>query len=85
MYVFLRALVYATYLVINENHAQFAEIIERVRTNLCAHNPLRPDLSLLTCSEFVTQCIKNCWSEDPDSRPDFRVIRVALKPLQLGL
>lgn len=30
------------------------------------------------------QCIKDCWAEDPDARPDFRSIRSRLKKMKEG-
>lgn len=41
--------------------------------------PFRPDLDSIvdvgTCPDYVVSCIQDCWSEIPDARPDFSVIR----------
>lgn len=47
--------------------------------------PLRPPLSELGAPEYVTKCMKACWDEDPDQRPDIRFVRVKLKEMQAGL
>jgi len=45
----------------------------------------RPDLSRLDCADFVSRCIQLCWSEQPEHRPDFKTIRIRLRPMQHGL
>ncbi|XP_064617845.1 guanylate cyclase 32E-like isoform X2 [Liolophura sinensis] len=49
-------------------------LIDRVR-HFYAGELFRPDLSKLTCPDFVRDCIRDCWSEEPDNRPDFKTIR----------
>ncbi|KAL5019050.1 hypothetical protein ScPMuIL_004772 [Solemya velum] len=60
------------------------EIVERVRVSFNGV-PFRPDTASLRCEDFVITCIKECWSEDPEQRPDFKSIRTKLKPMQQGL
>ncbi len=39
------------------------------------HRIFRPRLeSLHECPEFVTECIEDCWREDLEERPDFKVL-----------
>ena len=48
--------------------------------------PFRPKLAVLGAEpKFATDCIKDCWAEDPLARPDFKTIRNKLKPLQKGM
>jgi len=70
--------------------ASFREALERVihprdgdekRPGLC-----RPRLeSLESCPDFVVRCMRDCWQEDPDDRPDFKTIRSRLRPMRKGL
>ena len=46
---------------------------------------LRPDTSLLKCQEFIIRCMQECWQEEPESRPDFKNIRILLKHMQRGM
>ena len=46
----------------------------------------RPRLSVVsTVNKAVTECIAECWNEDPVQRPDFKAIRRMLKPIQKGM
>lgn len=48
--------------------------------------PNRPPLELLENSfDFVRDCLKECWAENPDDRPDFKVIRNKLRPMRKGM
>ncbi|XP_068241887.1 guanylate cyclase 32E isoform X2 [Palaemon carinicauda] len=47
--------------------------------------PLRPPLDTLKAPEYVQRCLRECWAEDPDERPDFKLVRVRLKEMQAGL
>ncbi|XP_064595045.1 guanylate cyclase 32E-like [Liolophura sinensis] len=62
------------------------EIIERVVNVDPVDSPFRPRLAALdTTPKFITDCIKECWAENPDCRPDFKTIRNKLKPMQKGM
>ncbi|XP_071106522.1 speract receptor-like [Haliotis cracherodii] len=61
------------------------EIIERIKFSYNGV-PFRPHLSQLgQTHKFITDLIKECWDEDPFKRPDFKVIRSKLKPMQKGM
>ncbi|KAK6625291.1 Receptor-type guanylate cyclase Gyc76C [Polyplax serrata] len=67
------------------------EIIELVKAYPArGGEPFRPDLDLLRisevgCPEYVASCIEDCWSEVPEMRPDFSVIRTRLKKMKEGM
>ncbi|XP_024942197.1 guanylate cyclase 32E [Cephus cinctus] len=64
------------------------EILQRVITReiITAEPPYRPPLDQLeNCFDFVRDCLIECWSEDPEDRPDFKVIRNKLRPLRKGM
>lgn len=51
--------------------------------------PFRPNTELLLetevgCEEDVLQCMRDCWAENPEQRPDFVAIRTRLKKLKDG-
>lgn len=48
---------------------------------------LRPKLTIGSESvpSFVADCMKECWSEEPTLRPDFKIVRRLLKPMQKGM
>lgn len=46
--------------------------------------PFRPDLERLGALDYITKCVKMCWHEEPDQRPDIRYCRVILKEMQVG-
>ena len=49
-------------------------------------NILRPQLDKLeNCMDFVKETLTLCWSEVPESRPDFKVVRNKLRPLRKGM
>jgi atrial natriuretic peptide receptor A len=46
----------------------------------------RPQLELLENSfNFVRDCLVECWAENPEDRPDFKMIRTKLRPLRKGM
>ncbi|XP_055642791.1 guanylate cyclase 32E [Toxorhynchites rutilus septentrionalis] len=45
----------------------------------------RPPLRGIDAPDYVVQCLQACWEEVPDDRPDIRLVRVKLKPMQAGL
>lgn len=66
------------------------EIVELIKHQPMENEePFRPDLNSLldskpSCEEFVLQCMKDCWAEQPDLRPDFVQIRTRLKKMKDG-
>ncbi|XP_022917682.1 receptor-type guanylate cyclase Gyc76C-like [Onthophagus taurus] len=65
------------------------EIIDSIKRIPGDEYPFRPNLKLLEEKEFgdeeyILQCIKDCWAEDPDLRPDFTQIRIRLKKMKEG-
>ncbi|CAG9815672.1 unnamed protein product [Phaedon cochleariae] len=51
--------------------------------------PFRPDVELLLdseigCEDYVLQCMRDCWADRPEARPDFPVIRTRLKRMKDG-
>ncbi|CAD7079002.1 unnamed protein product [Hermetia illucens] len=62
------------------------EIIKRVMNPaLFGVGYFRPPLSFLDIPDYIKHCLRSCWEEDPEIRPDIRLVRVKLKPLQAGL
>ncbi|KAG5888051.1 hypothetical protein JTB14_032859 [Gonioctena quinquepunctata] len=64
-------------------------IIELIKKEPIDEEPFRPDIDLLLdseigCDDYVLQCMKDCWAENPDNRPDFSVIRTRLKRMKDG-
>ncbi|WAR19298.1 GCY3E-like protein [Mya arenaria] len=58
------------------------EIIEMLKTE----NPsFRPDVSALPCESNVIECIKDCWTTDPDQRPHLKDIKGRLKNMLQGV
>lgn len=47
--------------------------------------PFRPPLDSLEADEYILKCMKCCWHEDAELRPDIRYVRVLLKEMQAGL
>ncbi|XP_067129062.1 guanylate cyclase 32E-like isoform X2 [Centruroides vittatus] len=45
----------------------------------------RPPVHELDCEDYVKRCMEECWQENADSRPDFRLINVKLRDMQAGL
>lgn len=68
----------------NINWCVISEIIARVISPQ-NYGIFRPPLRILDVPEYVIQCLHACWEEDPDDRPDIRLVRVKLKPMQAGL
>ncbi|KAJ1522077.1 hypothetical protein ONE63_002388 [Megalurothrips usitatus] len=73
---------------INNQHLEPKEIVDLVR-NPPQSGPFRPDVEILRdseneCPEYVLQCMQDCWSENPEQRPDFPTIRTRLKAMKEG-
>ncbi|KAH3712424.1 hypothetical protein DPMN_072124 [Dreissena polymorpha] len=60
----------------------YLEIIELLRSESPS---IRPDIARLACEPYISDCIRDCWAEDPDMRPTFKDIRVKLKPMLQGM
>ncbi|XP_072029843.1 speract receptor-like isoform X2 [Amphiura filiformis] len=61
------------------------EIIEKVKFPLDPTTPYRPNvMEIEECEECLLDTMQECWGECPDLRPDFKTIRVKLKPLHKG-
>ena len=53
-----------------------------------AHEPAksRPPLDDFDfCEEYIVKCMADCWREEATERPEFKVVRQRLGPLQAGL
>lgn len=61
-----------------------SEIVERVCNPVEGHI-FRPPTECLGVADYVLRCMKSCWDEDPEQRPDIRYVRVKLKEMQAGL
>ncbi|KAL8591926.1 hypothetical protein ACOMHN_039979 [Nucella lapillus] len=63
-----------------------AEIVDSVKNKVLAEDhPFRPDVTCLTCEDYVTSCMQECWAEQPEQRPDFKIIWQKLKPMRAGM
>lgn len=63
-----------------------ATALTRVMYPSNPQEPFRPRLDLLENSfDFVRECVTECWTESPEDRPDFKVIRTRLRPLRKGM
>jgi len=65
-----------------------AEIIQFVKCpELLQHGVFRPALTHthLDIPDYIRKCLCQCWDEDPEVRPDIRLVRMHLKELQAGL
>ncbi|KAJ8725569.1 hypothetical protein PYW08_003752 [Mythimna loreyi] len=63
------------------------DIVERLkRPKLDGEGLFRPDTDALDPApeDYVVACMKDCWAEDPNLRPDFPIIRSRLKKMKSG-
>lgn len=65
------------------------EIVDLVKKKpVNGTEPFRPEIDCIIeaelCPDYVLSCIKDCWNEDPDLRPDFPTIRTRLKKMRGG-
>lgn len=66
------------------------EIIDRVkRFPDDGEPPFRPNVDILSeseadCAEYIVSTITDCWTECPELRPDFKIIRTRLKKMKAG-
>lgn len=62
---------------------KLTEIVKEVR-RIDRETPFRPCLEHLGAEDYITSCVKACWNEDAEQRPDIRYVRVRLKEMQVG-
>ncbi|OAD60804.1 Guanylate cyclase 32E [Eufriesea mexicana] len=63
-----------------------SEILKKVIAREPETEPFRPPLTQLeNCFHFVRDCLVECWAEDPEARPDFKIVRNKLRPLRKGM
>ncbi|KAI4500683.1 hypothetical protein M0802_004275 [Mischocyttarus mexicanus] len=63
-----------------------SEILKKIITRDPIKPPYRPPLEQLENTfDFVRECLLECWGEDPENRPDFKIIRNKLRPLRKGM
>ncbi|XP_070580962.1 guanylate cyclase 32E-like [Ptychodera flava] len=63
-------------------------IIDRVITPSDPVRPFRPSVQTLRefdAADYFIDTMQECWAEIPEIRPDFKLIRVKLKPMQKGM
>ncbi|XP_021361670.1 guanylate cyclase 32E-like [Mizuhopecten yessoensis] len=85
--------IYSFALILFETHARKwpwedtelppKEIIRKLRGG--GEHVIRPDVATLRCEDYIKQCITDCWTENPEARPDFKYVRYRLRPMQQGL
>lgn len=57
------------------------QIVDLVKQQpLKGSEPFRPEVESIieaeSCPDYVLACIKDCWAENPDDRPEFSAIRL---------
>lgn len=45
----------------------------------------RPPTQEIKCPDFILRCMEDCWQDDSEARPDFRLVNVRLREMQSGL
>ena len=58
------------------------EILRRVFYCPEGSKGFRPSLEDLDCPDAVKSCLRDCWREVPDMRPDFKSVRGRLRSLR---
>uniref|UniRef100_T1ITS9 Guanylate cyclase n=1 Tax=Strigamia maritima TaxID=126957 RepID=T1ITS9_STRMM len=62
------------------------EILKRVIDGTDAGTPFRPQLELMdNPSDYVKICLRECWNEVAEERPDFKIIRQRIRPQRKGM
>ncbi|XP_011254353.1 guanylate cyclase 32E [Camponotus floridanus] len=63
-----------------------AEILKKIIAKDSGTPPFRPPLNQLENTfDFVRECLLECWAENSELRPDFKMIRNKLRPLRKGM
>lgn len=56
---------------------EIVELVRQVPKN--DEEPFRPDIECImdsgNCADYIVNCIKECWDENPEVRPNFPIIR----------
>ncbi|XP_023229803.1 guanylate cyclase 32E-like [Centruroides sculpturatus] len=61
-------------------------IVERVMNPSQYDNKVyRPPIEVLNCADYIKRCMEECWLEEPEYRPDFRLVNIKLREMQSGL
>ncbi|XP_046354985.2 guanylate cyclase 32E-like [Haliotis rufescens] len=60
------------------------EVVQRVRQRT-PNKPFRPPTDTLKCQPYIIECMRDCWAEYPDVRPDFKMIKQKLRVMHHGL
>ncbi|KAK5645421.1 hypothetical protein RI129_006721 [Pyrocoelia pectoralis] len=61
-----------------------SEILHRITQD--GTPSLRPSLDCLENTvDAVKECLRECWSDNPEERPDFKSLRTKLRPLRKGM
>ncbi|XP_067143457.1 guanylate cyclase 32E-like [Centruroides vittatus] len=61
-------------------------IVERVMNPSQYDNKVyRPPIEVLNCADYIKRCMEECWMEEPEYRPDFRLVNIKLREMQSGL
>lgn len=69
-----------------EIECTYLDCVKRLTVPVDYSNPFRPSLQPLETSfDCVRDLIRECWSENPELRPDFKSIRTKLRPLRKGM
>ena len=64
----------------------FAEILYHLMHPSTESPKSRPPLDDFDfCEEYIVKCMADCWREEATERPEFKVVRQRLGPLQAGL
>lgn len=70
----------------DENKLTCKQVVEKVRDDyILTGLHFRPDMYSFECQDYIINVMKDCWAECPESRPDFRMVRVRLKRMRQGL
>lgn len=58
---------------------EYVEIIARVASR--ENPPFRPAIQVRDCPEDLINLMENCWSDNPDDRPTFEVIKDTVRTI----
>lgn len=48
---------------------------------IVGYNSYRPDIDAFEAQDFVKDCMRRCWAELPEQRPDLTHVRALLAPM----